>query len=163
MQIGAPFIANGQPPVLMDPGDGPLNNPAMPPQAVVGCDPFPGDADHDVSLAQKPPAAGDIVRLVGMDLGGALPAAVLRRPNRRDGINQRFKQDAVVAVRPAQASDEGKPMPIDGEMVFGPRFAPIDWVRPRLVAPFFAETLALSTLTRSQAMRSASPSRSRTT
>jgi len=163
MEVRAPLIADGQPPVPVKPREGAFNHPAMATQSVVGVDPLARDVHLDVATAQEAAAAGDVVRFVGMDLGGATPTSMPSCANRGNRVEQRFEQDTVMAMRAAQAGDEGQPMALDCEVVCRPRFPSIRGVRPGLHAPLFVAMLALSTLTRSQSIRSASPSRSSTT
>ena len=158
MEVSLSLVANDQTPILMDPGDRPLDDPAIASQPFIRLDPLARDPDLDVPLAQEPSAAGDVVRLVGMDLGRPPSATAGWGADRGDRVEHGLEQDAVMPVGPAQARGEGYPMLIDRDMVFGAGFAPVDGVRSGFGAPFWAGTLALSTLTRSQAIRFARPS-----
>jgi hypothetical protein len=68
MDIEATFVPNRQPPVAIEPRQGALDHPAVPTQARAGVDAFAGDAHLDMSTVQEPPATGEIVGLVGMEL-----------------------------------------------------------------------------------------------
>lgn len=79
LQVGPAFIADRAPANARQPGEGPLDRPAMPPQPGAGVDPAAGDARADVATAQFRAAVPVIVRLVGVELHGALAAPTLRR------------------------------------------------------------------------------------
>jgi hypothetical protein len=79
VDVGTPFVANGQPPILAAPGQGALDHPAMPSQSHTGVDPFAGDAHPDMALVQRPAASRDLGGLVGVQLVPQLAAAVRLR------------------------------------------------------------------------------------
>lgn len=161
MEVGRSLITDAQAPVAVQPGEGPLHDPAVAPQTLAGLDAFAGDANLDMPATQGPAAAGIVVPFVGMQLGwpfAPLPGGTF---DRRHRVEHLLKHLAVVAVGAGRQGCEREPVAIDEQMVFGARFAPIDGVGPSLFAPLFAGTLALSTLARSQSIRSASPKRSR--
>ena len=58
MDVGAALIADRQPAEAVEPGQGALHDPAMPTQAFAGVDAFAGDADPDVTPAQRAATAG---------------------------------------------------------------------------------------------------------
>ncbi len=160
MDVRPPFIPDTQAPVAMEPGKGSLHHPAVATQLGPRFDPLACDADLDVAARQGTATAGIVVPLVRMQLGRAFAPLTGRGPDRRHGIEQRLEEHAVVAVRPGHERCQRETAPIDEQMVLGARFTAIDRVRPGLLAPLLAGTLALSTLARDQSMRSASPSRS---
>lgn len=57
MDVDAPLIADRQPSVAIQPRQGPLDDPPMPPQALAGVDPLAGDADLDPAPVQEPTTA----------------------------------------------------------------------------------------------------------
>jgi len=71
-----------------------------------------------------------------------------------------LEHHAVVVVRPGQEGGKRDPSAVDDQMPFGSRLAAIGAVRSYCQVPFFARTLALSRLARSQLMRFASPRQS---
>jgi len=76
MNIRAAFVADGQPSEPTEPRQGPLDHPSVSAQRLTRVDPFAGDAPDDVPRPAGVPAAGNIVRLVGvhLDRPSAAPA-----------------------------------------------------------------------------------------
>jgi hypothetical protein len=68
-----------------------------------------------------------------------------------------------VDVRRREADDQGDASAIDHKMALRARFAAIRRIRPGLIAPLFAGTLAASRLARDQSIWSASPNQSSNT
>src|SRR5215218_8222391 len=88
VDVQAAFVADRRPPELVQPGQGPFDDPAVAAQALAGIDALARDADPDPAAAQEAAAAGDVVGLVGVELGrarAALPGGPL---DRRDGVDQ---------------------------------------------------------------------------
>lgn len=63
MEIGAAFVADGQSPKAVEPGERAFDHPAMLTQSPTGVDALAGDATDDPTTAQGQATAGDIVRL----------------------------------------------------------------------------------------------------
>src|SRR3954452_18202431 len=83
-----PTVRSGRKPSeASDPGQHPFNNPAMPSEPLAVLDTPTGNSGRDVTTAQSPPAAGEVKRLVGVQLAGPKtgPAALLA--DRRNAIN----------------------------------------------------------------------------
>jgi hypothetical protein len=91
MDLVVALVADRHPPVAVEPVQRPLHDPAVPAQAVLGLDSLAGDADLDAALGQGAAAAGDVVGLVGVQLGRA-PAAPTRQPARADDGRDRVDQ-----------------------------------------------------------------------
>ena len=100
MDIGPPFIADRQPPGATQPGQGPLDHPAVAAQARAGLDPLAGDADLNPPPMQEAATAWHVVGLVGMELGGACSPLTGGLFDERHGVEQVLEDDAVVAVGP---------------------------------------------------------------
>ena len=160
MNIGAALVADSQAAEAIQPSQRALDHPAMPAEAFAGIDAFAGDADPDVTLGQGPAAAGIVVALVGMQLGGAFAPLASRRLDRRDGIEQRIEDHRVVAIGPRQQRGEREAAALDHNMALRSRFPPIRRVGTDEDAPLLAGMLALSRATRLQSRRSAAPRRS---
>ena len=160
MDIGAPFIANRQPPIAVEPGQGALDHPAMPTESFAGVDALAGDAHPDVAAAQGLAAARIVIPLVGMQLGGALAAPSVRLPDRRNGIDQVREDDGVMAVGAGEEAGERDAGPVAHNVALRARFAAIRRVGTDGVAPLLAGMLALSSDARLQSIWSASPRRS---
>jgi len=161
MDVGASFVADGQPAEAMEPGQGALHHPTVSTQALAGVDALAGDAHPDVASGQRLAAAGDVRGLIGMQFGGPLASLSGRGLGRRDGVEQVLKDNRVVAVGPRQERGQRDSGALDHKMALRARFAPIRRIRPREVAPLLPGILAESKEARLQSRRSASPSRSK--
>ena len=160
MEISPPFVAHAQPPEVVEPGQGAFHHPAMATQTLAGIDPLAGDADADVAAGQRLPATRDVIGFVGMQLVRPFAALPTGARDGRDGIEQLLENTGVVAVGAGQERGEGTATSVDHNMALRARFCAIRWVGTCLLAPLLAGMLALSSETRLQSMRSASPSRS---
>ena len=162
MQISPPLVPDRQSPVPRQPRQGPLHHPPMSPQALARLDPPPGNPDLDPAAMQKPAAAGDVVCLVSMELGGPFAPVSGWGADQRDRVDQGLKHRAVMPVGPGQQASQRKAVPIRDQVPFRAWLAPIGGIRTDRGAPLLAGMLALSTEARDQSMRSAAPSRSST-
>src|SRR5688572_32465962 len=106
MDVGAAFVAHGEAPVAVEPSQRTLHHPAMAAQPGAGVNALAGDADANVATAQRLAAAGDVVALIGVHLGGTLAPPPIGLLDRRDGIEQLLEDDGVVTVRPGQERSE---------------------------------------------------------
>jgi hypothetical protein len=89
------LIADRQPAVLAEPGQRPLDHPAVPPEPLRRLNALAGDPGGDPPATEIPATAGDVVGLVGMQLGWstARPSgATARTEHRRNIVNQRLEQ-----------------------------------------------------------------------
>ena len=111
--------------------------------------------------SQRPPAARDVVGLVGVQLGRALAPPAVRRLDGRDGVEQFLEDDRVVAVGPGQEAGQRDAAPVAHNVALRARFAAIRRVGAGAVAPPLAGTLAESSEARLQSIWPASPRRSR--
>lgn len=152
VDIGAPLIANRQPPKACQPGQRPLDDPAIAAQAFAALDALARDAYLDVALRQRPAATRDVIGLVGMDLLRSLAGSSARPFDRPDGIQQRFKVDAVMAISGPQQDRQRDALTIDYQMAFATRFPFVCRVRADDFAPLFAGIEALSRLARDQSI-----------
>ncbi len=87
MDVGPPLVADRQPPIPVQPRQGALDHPAVPAQPLAGLDPPPRNADLDPAPGQGAATPGDVVRLVGMQLGRAFAPAARRGANQWHGID----------------------------------------------------------------------------
>ncbi len=156
------LVAYGEAAVAGEPGQGPLDHPALPPQARLVLHAPAGDAIGDAPLGQRGAAGGVVVALVGVQLGGAAGGAV-RAGERRQRVEQRREDGAVVPVGPGQPRRERESAALDQEVPFGARFAAIRRVRADRIAPFLAAMRALFTHARDQSSLPASSNRSSST
>jgi hypothetical protein len=158
---GLAVVADREATVREQPGDRPLDDPAMSAEALGGLDATPGDPGDDAASAQGAPVDGIVVALVAVELLGSEARAsrlTKRAPDGRDGVDQRLQQLGVVDVGGGQRRRERDALPVDDQAVLRAALAPVRRVRAGRLAPFFARTLVLSMLARSRSMASRSPS-----
>lgn len=100
------LVANGQPPITAEPGDGALDLPAIPTQPVIAFYPTAGDAWDDAALTQ--PAAMDVVvvTLVRSEPARLSAARSAPRLDRRDRVDHRLQQGAVMGVCSGNVHDQ---------------------------------------------------------
>ena len=160
MDIRPSLIADGQPPILAEPGEGPFDHPAVAAQPFAGVEARAGNADLDMALGQRLAAARDVVGLVGVALVWPFAPVPVRLLDRWNRIEQRLKNDRVVAVGAGQQLGQRESPALGRNVPFGAGFAAIGGVGTDQVAPLLAGMLALSRQARLQSMRPASPRRS---
>jgi hypothetical protein len=158
--VGTPFIADGDPAVAGEPGQGSFDHPAVPSQTLGAVDPSSCDPRLDAAPAQRSSAMREIIAFIGMELG----RSPLRSPHavayRRHGIDHHLEELAVVAVGRAEPDGEWDALAVHNKVALAPRLAPVCWVRAGALSPLLAGTLALSRAARLQSMALAQPSRS---
>jgi hypothetical protein len=164
MDVGAPLIADGQPPIAVEPGERAFDDPTVPTQPLAGLHPFARDATPDVAPTQRLTAARVVIAFIRVQFRRAFPALPGGSADRRDGIEQVLKDDRLVAVSAGQERGEGESGALDHNMALRAGhplgLAAIRRVRADGVAPLLAGMLAESSAARLQSMRSAAPSRS---
>jgi hypothetical protein len=150
--VGTAFITDGDAAEACKPGQGSLDHPSVPAEALAALDATSGDARDDRSLAQRLAAVGEVVSLVGVQLGRSPSWPARTLADCRHGIDHRFQQLAVVPVGGRDFQGERDAIGIDEDMPLGARLAAVRRVRAGLITPLFAGTAALSTAARSQLM-----------
>jgi hypothetical protein len=151
--VGPALIADRQAPVGQQPGQRPLDLPAVAAQPGAGLQPTPGDPRADPSAAQRPPAASKVVAFVGVQLGRPPTGPTRASPwadDRRDGVHQLFQQLGVVGVGRRQAHRQRQAGGVDQQVVLGASLAPVDRIRAGQFPPRRARTLMLSIEARDQ-------------
>src|SRR5215208_7044691 len=99
MEVGVPFVADGEASAAVEPGDGALDDPAMTPELRAGLDALAGDAAEDAPASEVGAAPSAVVRLVGVELAGAHAWATgARSLDRLDALRQVLEDGAVVDV-----------------------------------------------------------------
>ena len=154
------LVADDQPAEAAEPGQGAFHDPAMPSQTLRAFDAAPGDPRLDGALAQRPAALREIIALVGMQLGRSPAGPSPTLAYRRHGINQDFKEAAVVDVCRGEPDGKRDALCIGDEVSLRSGSAAIGRIGAGLLAPLLAGTDALSTQARLQSMAPARPSRS---
>lgn len=101
MNVGPAFIADPQPAIATEPGEGSLHHPAMAAQGLRGLDPSPGDSRGDAPAAAGLAAMPRLVRFIGMALPGpAARATAARRLDRYHRIEGGLQPLYVVPIGP---------------------------------------------------------------
>jgi hypothetical protein len=163
MDIGSPFIANLQPAITIEPGQGPLHHPAVAPEALAGIDPASCNARSDASLAQGLPTAGVVIPFVRMQLVRSLPRSPTGAFDGLNGIYRCLQHPGVMDIGRRLGYGERDPVSVGHNMALRARFAAIRRIRSGFGAPPGAGTLAESSDARDQSIRSACPSLSSST
>src|SRR5258706_8374894 len=164
MDVSPVLVADLQAPEAVEPGERPFDHPAVASQAVLGLDTTAGDAGDDAALAQGQTEVTVVVTLVGMELvrSATGPAARLGADG-LDGVDGGEQHLRIVHVRGAHQDRERDAVGVDHKMALRALFAAIRWVLARFLAPLVAGTAAESSAARSQSIRSAWASSSRST
>src|SRR3954454_13086174 len=97
-QPGRALVADGQPAVAGQPGEGALDDPAMAAQPGAGLDTAAGDARSDPPSAQPRPQMLVVIALVGVQLGRTPAPRTAPGPDGRNGLHQRDQRLTVVGV-----------------------------------------------------------------
>ncbi len=163
-QVRPALVADAQPAKAEQPRERPLDHPAVPTQPLGGVDPPASDPRGDAAGAQGTPQGRGVVRLVGVELGRALPGPPrppARADDRRDGVDEGEQLGRVVGVGGREPDGQGNAVPVDDQVVLGAGLAAVGRVAAGQFAPLFARTLSESTLARDQSMVASSPSQLR--
>jgi hypothetical protein len=160
MDLVVAFVADRHRAVAVESRQRALDLPAVAARPLHGLDPLAGDPDLDPSTGERPAAAGDIVRLVGVKFVRAPAPLPGGAHDRRDGVEQLFEHRRLVAVGPGQADRQRNPPQIGDEVALGAAFATNGRVRSHRPAHLVAGTLAASSAAWLQSILSASPRRS---
>lgn len=160
MNVHAPFIADRQAAIPIEPRERSFDHPAVATQALAGVNSLARNPHLDVAAMQEATAARDVVRLVGMEFGRSFAPSPRGLCDRRHSVDQFLEHHAVVAVRPGQQRGQRNPVAFADHVPFRAWPAAIGGIRADRIAPLLAGTLALSRLARLQSIRPVSPSRS---
>ncbi len=117
-----PLVADRQTAIARQPGEGALDDPAMPAQPLLRLDPPTRDPVLDVAPLAGVPALRKVVALVGVRLLGPsswTPPAP--RPQRRDRVEERLEQHRVVDVRRGQEARERDALGVRNKMLLQAR------------------------------------------
>lgn len=155
VNVEASFVADGEAAEAVQPGEGPLDDPAMTAELLAGFNAASCDAGFDAPAFAGLAASSEVVRLVGMEFGRSSSRAAWLAADGRDGIQQFVERLAVVDVRPGQQEGERDALPVCDEMALGPRPAAVGWVGAGRLAPLLAAMDELSRQARLQSSRSA--------
>ncbi len=107
VELGSSFPAGGEAAMVVQPGVGALDRPALSAErvacAALAGSAFLGDPRLDRAVAQRRPDVFGVVAAVGEQPVRALPTAA---PQRRDRVDQRDRMPAIVVVRGAEPGSE---------------------------------------------------------
>lgn len=160
MDVGASFPSDGQSPVLVQQGEGLLDDPSAGGDFVTGA--AAGDVSGDMSLLQFGIHAGIVVSLVGDQVGD--PATRLARPAAQgaDPVEQCGQHQVVVDVGRRQRDGERESVRAGQDVVLGTGLGAVDRAGTCCGAPFFARRCEPSTMTRSKSIKRAAWARAST-
>ena len=113
MEVSEALIANRESAEAVEPGKGPLDDPAIPPERVAGLDPTPGDATSNPATTQVGATAEEIVALVGVQFGRPLPWTPAWSLDGFDGFDQVLEDERVVDVGPGEPDRERDALAVD--------------------------------------------------
>ena len=140
MDLGAAVVTNEQSFVVVEPGEGALDDPAIAAEtgAVLGAP----SRDHrlDPSRPKLPPVGIVVVTTVGDEPLGPSARASAAAPDRGNAVDERDQLGDVVAVAARERPGERDPRRVDEEVVLRPVSGSINRARARRGAPFFACT-----------------------
>ena len=140
MDVGAAFVADVEAFVLVDPGEGALDRPAV--VAETGAVRGQAARDHglDPALPDQAAVLVVVVAAVGEQAVGSLAGPAGAAADRHDGVQQRDQLGHVVAVGAGHAPGQRCAVRVGQEVVLGARPAAVDRARARRGAPFLACT-----------------------
>ena len=138
VDVEASFVADSQAAEAVQPGEGPLDDPAMTSELLAGFDTASCDAGLDASFLAGLTASTEVVGFVGMELGRSSSGPASLTAHRRDGIEQFVEGFAVVDIGSGQQKGERDALPFCDEMAFGPRPAAVGWIGTSRLTPHLA-------------------------
>ena len=156
------LVPDGEPAVAEQPGDRPLDLPAVPAEPLARLDPRTRDARDDPSLSQPGKVFGGEVRLVRAEFDGPTPPWSASGADGGYASDQRLEGQTVVGVRTGHGDGEWDALGLGQYVQLAALLAAIDRVRPGQGAPFLARTEAASTIAEAQSSSPRAPSSSRT-
>ena len=150
MNARSTLIADGQSPKAMQPGDGPLDDPARASQPAAVWAPALGELRGDPALCELVAMRLRIVPAVALDESGFPSGSAATPAERGERVHQGEQLRDVVAVRGGQRRDERNPVRVGENMMFRPGLAAIGRVRSSFFPPRTARRDALSTTARAR-------------
>jgi len=144
MDVGATFVADGQPSKAMQPRDRALNDPARHAEAAAVWSPAAREHRGDAARAQTVTVGLRVVAAVALERAGCAPRPSAAPSDGRQGVHHRIQLRDVVDVGGRYLRDERDAARIGDEVVFGARLAAIGWVRSSFFPPRTARTEPLS-------------------
>ena len=152
MDVGATFAADAKPFELVEPTDGPFDDPARFAQPAAVVDPAMGDDRLDIALPQLRLVWPGVVRPVclGARRSEARPSALPLEW--RDGVDERKELGDVMIIRSSERDHQRDALRFGEDVVLAACTGAVGRVRSRLGPPFSARTLELSITARDQSI-----------
>ena len=127
--VGSLLVADDEAAETGEPGEGSLDHPAVPAEALAGVEAASGDAWDDVAIVAGLAAAREIVGLVGVQLARSPAGPTPALADRCHRIEHRLQHPALVDVGRGQGNGEGNAAGIDEKVALAARPAAIGRVR----------------------------------
>ena len=155
MDVVAAFVADAQPPVLVQPGDGSFDDPPLlaEPGAVLRL--RRGYPRLDATAAELAPSLAGVVGAVAVESLRAAAGPAALAAHGRDRIDEREHLRDVVAVAAGQPDRERAAATAGDQVMLGAAPGAVDRARAGLGAPPNARTCELSIAARDQSISSA--------
>ena len=140
MHVVAAVVADEQPFELVQPREGPLDDPAVTAEAGAVFGVATCDLRRDATLLQLAAVLVVVVAAIGSDAARSSSRSTDLAANGRDSLDERDQLGDVVAVAPRERPGERDPGRVDQEVVLRPGSGSINRARARRGAPSFACT-----------------------
>jgi len=160
--FGMSFVADREPSVTGEPGEGAFDLPSVPAETIVAVDAAASDPRHDPALAQPAAVSGGVVPLVGAQATRFASSRSTAGLDRGNGVEHRAQHGAVVGVRCRDADDQRNSLGFGQDVDLRPLLAAVDRAGTGQRYPLFARTLAASRIAADQSSSPEPPSRSST-
>ena len=152
MNVHAALVADAQTPVLMQPADRALDDPARGAETAAVSGPAMGEHRLNVPLSQLRFVPLRVVRAVALDARRAEARAPALALKGRNGVDQREELGDVVSIRTSERDHQRDALRFGEDMVLAARARAIRGVGTGLGPPFTARMLELSTTARDQSI-----------
>jgi hypothetical protein len=140
VEIGSYLVADPEAFELVEPGEGPLHNPAGLAQAGAMRDTSTGDLRGDAAGPEDAAVLVEVVAAVGEQPVRSMPRPPAESTDAGDRVQQRCQLGDVVAVSAGQRDGEGCAVPVDDQVVLAARSRTVDRRRSGVIPPFSALT-----------------------
>lgn len=118
MDVVAALVADAQPPVLVQPGDRALDDPALRPEAGSVFTLRPGDPRLDATAAQLAAAFARMVGAIAVETPRSAPRTAATTAHGRDRVDERDQLGDVVAVAAGERAGKRRPAATREQVVF---------------------------------------------
>ena len=126
MDVGSSFVADAQAAVLVEAGEGALNDPALAAEAGAVFAALLGDQRSDPFAAQVVAGCLPLVAAVAEDGSRAAFRPAALAAHGRNRLDERDQLGAVVAVGGGEQAGEWDPAGVRDQLVLGAALAPVD-------------------------------------